>query len=224
MKVVNMLLEEGMSKEDAEEEVKKRYYQYSDAEILELEEEAQALYTKNRELGKKRLSTAATQEQIQAQKDLQYIQGLIDDEEELLNVDSKLAQEAQVIGKTFERKIITPIEIKDGISIAPLEDELSESALSEIVNKLSDRKLRDALFYKEDGTENIAYMAELLSYKARYEGLAQKAAYSGLVAATEYMRTKFPGQAKAVYSSPTTVNTQLAGKVEKFSFSGPGIS
>jgi hypothetical protein len=202
----------GFTEEQANAQIKSRYYQFEDSEIEAFEEEDRATKIKEKEYFSNKLFNRASPEQKNAKAYLQGLEKEIEDEQYEIEVDNKLAAEAQVIGKTFDKKIVTTLEIKDSITVPPVEDVLSDDDLADIVATIGDKQKREALLYREDGTENLTAIAELLSYKKRYEKAVKAAAYAGMAAATEHIRIKLPDSAAAVYNSPS-MNGQKPGTV-----------
>jgi hypothetical protein len=209
-KTKNEYLKLGLTEEEAENEIKKRYYQLSDDELEFLEEEEKAGLLKKKDIFSKKLHSRASVEQANAKAYFDSLERELENEQYELEVDNKLAAEAQVIAKTFDRKVVTQLEMKDGVTVPPIESVLSDDDMADIANVLGDKQKREALLYREDGTENLAVLAELLSYKKRYDKAVKAAAYAAMTATVEHTMARLPNSPVAVQSTPSL---QRGGRV-----------
>lgn len=216
------LIKEGLTEEEAQDEIKSRYHQIEETDLEDLSDDEKASILKKKEIYSNRLFNRAAPEQNNAKAYLESLKSQLLEEQKEFEVDNKLAQEAQVIGKTFNRTVSTTLEIKNGITIPPVETTLSQEDLDEIIGTLGNKEKRTNLLIREDGTENLPLLAELLAYKKLYEQGVKQGAYNALVAATEHTMAKYPQNAQAVYNSPIQTNTQMLGKVTAAKVTMPG--
>lgn len=176
IKVEHQLIAAGLTKEEAQIEMKARYHQYTDEDLSATEDDAERnSLLKKREIFTKRLNEAALPDKMEAARELQEIQNRIDDEAYEASVDARLTKEAEDYAKTFNRKKIVELGEFKGTPLSPVEHTISEEKLSEIVNIVKDKKQREALLFNEDGSEKVDLLIKYLALEATVEDLVKKA-------------------------------------------------
>lgn len=195
-KTISEYMGMGLTEEEAKQEVKSRYYQLTDEEIEEIEDDTEKEQAKKkRDLFGTRLGARATTDQENSKRYLQQLEQELDEKQSDLDADFKLEAEAEGLQKTFERKMVVGLGDFRGLNTHPVEHIISEADLAEVISVVKNKESREAIFLREDGTDNIPRLTQLLMIEKNYQKIVAKAAAEAAnreVEAFEKMATKNP--------------------------------
>lgn len=183
----------GIADEDIEEEMKKRYYQYSDEEISEFDEEQQEQLKKAKSHYAEKLKNGSLY-QIQAAKSvLEGIQKQIDTENYEAEIDGNISAKVAEIVKTMSRKVDIDLGMHNDVPISPIQFDMPDDVIQEVATLLSDPKERNKLLYNEDGSENVDVLFEALVWKKSAMAAVKSAYIKSADRQVQILQKTFPG-------------------------------
>jgi hypothetical protein len=200
----------GLTEDEAKAEIKNRYYQLSDEEIAELDEDDRAAAIAKKEKWGVKLYNRANGDITNSTKYLQSLEQIINDQADDEKEDARLSAEAESIAKTFERKMSVGLGDFKGLNLTPVEHTISESDFAEVIDTVKDKTKREALLYNDDGTEKISMLIDYLVLKKRFNEVVSKAAAQAAteqVEAFEKIATRNP---KELEGYPNSQKNQIS--------------
>lgn len=214
----------GFTDEQANEYIKDSFFQISDEELEQYEDETDKEFLKRKkEFASKKLEGYSSNTKTQAQKILADLQKAAETEDlqrsEEVNISAKIDEDF----KALPRKLTFEIGEVNGKAVSPVTYEVSESDLAEVRDMLKDPVKRNNFLFNQDGGLNLTNIENVLT-RNKYLESAVKAAYheggSRQVAHFESIFPKRNPQELGVGGSPTANSNQKgkvvsAGKVQR---------
>lgn len=170
----------GFTDEQINTIIKERYYQISDEDLENFEDEDDKELTKKlKEVFSQKLENKASYKQKQAQKILADLKQAADSDRLAAEQEEQLSSKIDEYFKKVPRKLTFQIGESNGNAISPIEYEVSESDIAEVQGLLKDSKKRQQFLTTEDGSLNYTKLSEVLLRNKYLESLVKAAYHTG---------------------------------------------
>lgn len=184
------LMDAGLSKEEAENEITQRYYLMSDEEKSELSDE-DSLLIKKHEIFSKKLENRSAYKIENAKQYMQNLQTEAEQEEYEAQVDAKISAKVAELKSTAPKSIVMEMGESNGMKLSPITFDVREEDVQEIYDTFSDPQKRNKFLYNEDGSEKVEEIIEALKLKKIMPTLVKKAMLQGATEQVEIFESKY---------------------------------
>jgi hypothetical protein len=206
----------GFTDEQADEYIKDSFFQISDEELEQYEDETDKEFLKRKkEFASKKLEGYSSNTKTQAQKILADLQKAAETEDLQRSEEVAISAKIDEDFKALPRKLTFDIGEVNGKAVSPVEYEVSESDLAEVRDMLKDPVKRNNFLFNQDGALNLTNLENVLTRNKYLESAVKAAYHEGGSRQVAHFESIFPArsaQELGVGGSPTA-NSNQKGKV-----------
>jgi hypothetical protein len=193
------LKKEGFTDDQIEQVIKERYYQFSDEEIEEYENEDEKNYAKKkRDFGSKKLEKKYAYVKTQAESVLKNLREAVLSQDAEVEQEKKFSSMVDEHSKKLPRKLTFQLGEVNGQALAPVDYDVEDSEINEVVETLKNPEKRQQFFYNTEGDLNLANVAEVMLRNKVLERAIVAAYQTGSTRAVEEVRKTFGGDPHSV--------------------------
>lgn len=200
--IINELVSEGFSKEEAEAILKDRYFQIEldnieqdfDNETDEEFAERKKTLQKKVEYGTKKLENHSSYKQTQAQNILKGLEEAVKANELREQEEAKLSSNVDETLKSYKRKQTYELGKSDDVQLDPIEHEVSEESIAKTAEILKDTARREQFFNNKDGTLNLPILTDFFIRNFEYERAIKGALLEGQSRQVAAFEKTFPAR------------------------------
>ena len=220
----NELKSAGFTDEQADEYIKESFFQISDEELEQYEDETDKEFLKRKkEFASKKLEGYSSNTKTQAQKALADLNAAIESEDLQRSKEVAISAKIDEDFKALPRKLTFDIGEVHGKTVSPVTYEVSENDLAEVRDMLKDPAKRNNFLFNQDGELNLTNLTNVLTRNKYLESAIKAAYHEGGSRQTAYFETIFPkrsAQELGIGGSPSAHANQKgkvvsAGKVQR---------
>lgn len=193
------LLEAGVNEDVLSDILSEQFFQVTDEQLEDMDEEGKAAAIKLREYGKKKLENYGSHIQNQSKKILEDLKKHINSVAEAGRSEAQLLSTIDDTFANMPKQLSVELGEINGETVPPLNYEISESDIQDVKSQLSDINQRQKLLYNEDGGLNIAFISQLLLEHKMRDSLVKTALLEGGTRQVNILEKRLP------YTSPYDV-------------------
>ncbi|MBP7109648.1 MAG: hypothetical protein KBA90_13905, partial [Chitinophagaceae bacterium] len=163
------LKDNGFTDEEIATVLKERYYQINPEELEQDEDESEEDFKKRKALiekkiafGAKKIESKSSHIKKQASDALAALREAIKTEDSLVEDEVKLSSKVDELAPTLPRKMTFQLGKVNDQEIAPVEYDVTEDDIAEVVATLKDTGKRNNILYNKDGDLNLESVSALL--------------------------------------------------------------
>lgn len=218
------LIDSGFTKEEAEAEIKNRYYQLElegldkdDYDSDEDFEKAKTALQKKIDFGNKKLANKSLAIKKQTEGIFSALKQAVENEDLQKQKEIELSSKVDEHISKMPRKLTLELGESDGRKLAPIAYDVSDNDIAEIAQVLKDPSKRDDVFYDKEGNVNIAATAKHLLNEKTMQNLLKASYLTGETRMTQVFRSQYPATSAAqvgVNGAPHYKDTR-PGKIVK---------
>lgn len=191
-KVKADLIKDGFTAEQAEKIATKMHFQLTDDELaLIADEDEKALLQKARDFGLKKQENRGLYTKNTAKS---YFDSLKTELQELDTENKKMEQHtAKAVDaiKNFQRKQTLQLGEREGVQLSPVEYDVQEETLNEVLEMVKDPVKFEQLLYTKEGDLNLDFLVPHLVNSVTREKAAKVAFFTGETNAINEFQAKF---------------------------------
>jgi hypothetical protein len=210
------LAEAGFKEEEINSIIKEHYFQLSDDEISQYEDESDQEFAKRkREYGMKMFAGRGTGLIEKAKSALTALQNSIKAEDKMSEIEKQFSSTVDEHFSKVQKKLSFDMGEQNGQKISPVDYDLTDAEIEEVKSILKDPSKRNNFFYNEDGaTLNLTNVADVLLRNAVLEKAIKKAYTTAVDRQVEEFEKVFPKSVQAVgLRSSASTNQKGSGKL-----------
>jgi hypothetical protein len=198
--------------------IAERYYQVSDEEIEQLEDESDKAFVKRKkEYGSKKLEARSVNTKKQAEDVLKTLRQVVENENLLKQREEQFSSKIDEHLAKLPRKITFQLGEAEGQVIPPIEFDVNESSVTEIANILKNPEERQKFFYNQDNSLNLENITNVMLRNKALEEAVKVSYHTGGTRQAEIFKKVFPHSPKDL-----GVGGAQAGNPQKGKFVGVG--
>lgn len=195
--------------------IKERYYQITEEELEQLDEETDKAFAKRKQqYGANKLANRSTYIKNQAAGILADLQKVIESEDLQAKNELSISSNIEEQFKKLSRKETYEIGEINKVKIPPVISEVPEPEFAEAFKKLTDPAKRKQFFENQDGSVNYTNIAELLAENAKLKAAVKVSYHEGSTRTNAHWEKTFG--AKSPYElgvgAINPINIQQNGK------------
>lgn len=190
-KIKSDLLLDGFPADEVDSVIKKMHLNVSDEELAEMGEEERKKIEKERAFGEKKLQNRGLYLQNTAKSYIETLkQELQEQETEKQKMEQHTAKAVDAI-KNFQRKQTLVLGERDGVQLSPVEYDVQDEVLTEVLDIIKDPVKFEQNLYTKDGDLNFDFLIPHLVNSVSREKMAKVAFFSGETKAVEHYEAVF---------------------------------
>lgn len=190
-KIKSDLLAEGFPQDEVDNVIKKMHLNVSDEELADMEEADRKKIEKERAFGEKKLQNRGLYLQNTAKSYIDTLkQELQEQETEKQKMEQHTAKAVDAI-KNFQRKQTLQLGERDGVQLSPVDFDVQEETLNEVLDIIKDPVKFEQLLYTKEGDLNLDFLVPHLVNSVSREKAAKVAFFTGETKAVEHYESIF---------------------------------
>lgn len=195
------LKENNFTDEEIATVLKERYYQINPEELEQDEDESEEEFKKRKALiekkiafGAKKIESKSSHIKKQASDALAALKEAIKTEDSLVEDEVKLSSKVDELAPTLPRKMTFQLGKVNDQEIAPVEYDVTEDDIAEVVATLKDTGKRNNILYNKDGDLNLESVSGLLLRNRILESALKATFIAGSSRQVTEFEKRFPGR------------------------------
>ena len=193
------LKDQNFTDEEIQGIIKERYYQFSDEEIEELDDDDdKESYKRKRAYGSKQLENRAASIKKQAEDYLKILNDDVDALDNSAKHESEFSSKVDEHLKTLPKKITFELGEVNNKPIDPIDYEVVDTDITEIAETLKDPQKRKQYFFTDEGDLNLTNVAQLMLDNKILKSALKRVYLEGGTRQTKVLESVFPRQPHAI--------------------------
>lgn len=206
--------EAGYSEQKIEDLLKTRYFQLSDEDIEELDEDEQNEYKISRELYAKEAQRLGAQIKNEATFTLNNLHESIKARKIETEIEKSILGELEIFAKNAPKhQLKAPENNTDAFKFEDLTLEYSKEEIDAVVSQLKEKNSREKIFYKQDNqAENVTFIAELMLKANKTEKAYQEGVLKGGHIINDFYKKTYLSDKNIQIRQPQQADAKGGGK------------
>lgn len=223
--LVNELKSGGFGEDEIQEMLVERYYQMNPDEVEQGFEESDEDYEKRKEkirkkvaYGTEKLTKRSAYQQEKAKSILDSLRKAIEISDLEVKKESEYAAKVENLSKELPRKLTFQLGKLDNVDIAPIEYDVTDEDVANVVTQLKDRAIEKQLF-NDEGELNVDEVAKIVLRNSILEKVAREALFEGQTRQVKEVEKVFPATSPnelGVGGTPSPSKNGQKGKLASF--------